>query len=189
MLSHFRTMAVGATFAALVAAANGTVARAALVSDFTATCTLSCTGTATGLLILTDAYVPGTVITSATFVSFSYLSSDESFTITDPLAEPDSTGGLTANGSITGPGVSGSPGIAPDTLFLTELFGVRALPSFEATAGSFGTIDPNIHSDGGTSVIFTPVTAQTVPEPASLVILYQVSESVTRWGIPGTARI
>jgi hypothetical protein len=56
-------------------------ARANIISDFTGTCTLNCTGTATGVLTLTNAYVPGTDITTADFVSFSYMSSDTSFTL------------------------------------------------------------------------------------------------------------
>ena len=52
---------------------------AEVVYDFSATCTDGCTGTATGVLVLENSYVPGTPVESADFVSFTYSSSSGSF--------------------------------------------------------------------------------------------------------------
>ena len=49
-----------------------------------------CSGTATGVLDLTNAYVFGSTITPADFVSFSYMSSEVNFTIT-PASSPMKT--------------------------------------------------------------------------------------------------
>jgi hypothetical protein len=73
-------------------------ARADVIFDFSGACTTHCSGTATGVLDLTNAYVFGSTITAADFVSFSYMSSDVNFTIT-PVSSPIFMGGLNADGT------------------------------------------------------------------------------------------
>ena len=101
-----RTLALTATLAGLGVLAVGTAARADIVSDWTGACAAApqslCTGTATGVLTLTNAYVPGADITAADFVSFSYTSNGLSFTITPADGPLYFGGGLTAAGDITG---------------------------------------------------------------------------------------
>jgi hypothetical protein len=103
-----RTLALTATLAGLGVLAVGTTARADIVSDWTGACAgppmSLCTGTATGVLTLTNAYVPGANITAADFVSFSYTSNALSFTISPADADGPLFfgGGLTADGDITG---------------------------------------------------------------------------------------
>ncbi len=48
---------------------------------FTGTCTVDCTGTATGILTLTD-YTQGNSLSAANFVSFDYISSDDNYDYT-----------------------------------------------------------------------------------------------------------
>ncbi|MDB5423208.1 MAG: hypothetical protein JWQ29_624 [Phenylobacterium sp.] len=88
---------VAGVAAALSLVAGG--AQAAIVFNFSGSCTNGCSGAATGLLTLTDAYVFGTDITNATFGSLSFSSSQFSFDISSPL---HLHGGLNADGSVSG---------------------------------------------------------------------------------------
>src|ERR1043165_7924234 len=49
-------------------------AHAAVVYDWSGTCNFGCTGTATAVLTLTDAYVPGTAVALSDLVSLSFTS-------------------------------------------------------------------------------------------------------------------
>ena len=139
---------------ALVALASGTTARANIISDFSGTCDLRCTGTATGVLTLTDAYVPGSDITPANFVSFSYTSSDISFTIHGGIF----VGGINADGS-AGLIIFQSAGVGPE--FLSDPGVFTATPA----GGIAGA------SDVGSTFTFSPLAAAAAPEPASLALL------------------
>jgi PEP-CTERM motif len=133
-------------------------ASANIVFDFNGTCNaLGCpteTDTATGVLTLTDAYVYGTDLTSADFVSFTYSSGRATFDITSgdsPVLE----GGLNSDGSFD----------AADSLavFIPDGLFVQASPG-EWNAGTSLEI-----GDAGSIFMFTNVTAPTpaVPEPST----------------------
>jgi hypothetical protein len=74
-----------------------TAARANIVFDWTGTCLFNCKGTPSAGLTLTDAYVFGTAISAADFVSLVYDSNDQSQDITSPSLL---TGGVNADGTI-----------------------------------------------------------------------------------------
>ena len=61
-------------------------ANAAFIYDWEGICVQGCTGTATGILTLTDDYTPGTILSgnadSAFFLSFEYFSDNLTLTIT-----------------------------------------------------------------------------------------------------------
>jgi len=82
-------------------AASTEIASADIVFDFSGTCTAGCTGTATGILTLTDTYTYGTAISGSTFVSFSYTSNDLSLTI-NQSGLVEFTSGINSDGSLTG---------------------------------------------------------------------------------------
>jgi hypothetical protein len=113
------------------------------------------TSTATGVLTLTNAYVFGTDMTSADFVSFSYSSSDLSFDLTSGES-PSLGGGLNSDGSFNATGaltVESSAGF----------------PVFTARPGEFIATDqgPGGHEDVGSSFTFTNATPSAVPEPST----------------------
>jgi len=74
-----------------------TAARANIVFDWTGTCLFNGKGTPSAVLTLTDAYVFGTTISAADFVSLVYNSNDQSKDITSTSLL---TGGVNADGSI-----------------------------------------------------------------------------------------
>jgi hypothetical protein len=132
-------------------------ASANVVFDFNGTCDLegcpNTTSTATGVLTLTNAYVFGTDMTSADFVSFSYSSSDLSFNITSGDF-PFLTGGLNSDGSFNATG----------ELIVQSGAG---FPLFESSLGEFvGRDTPGGHADVGSIFTFTNVTTP-VPEPST----------------------
>jgi hypothetical protein len=94
-----RKAVLAVTVAGLGALPCTMAARAEVIFDFSGTCTIHCSGTATGVLDLTNAYVFGSTMTAANFVSFNYMSSDVNFTIT-PASSPIFMGGLNADGTI-----------------------------------------------------------------------------------------
>ena len=101
-----------ALLAALLTAATMQTARADIVFDFSGTCTSGCTGTATGVLTLTNAFMfgrPGSAgpnsnfnpgITTSNFISFQYTSSDFDVLVTDPVQPFGVSGALDQNGSL-----------------------------------------------------------------------------------------
>jgi hypothetical protein len=149
---------------ALMALASGATARANIISNFSGTCVARCTGTATGVLTLTDAYVPGTDVAFADFVSFSYTSSDISFTIGAggfPTVSRLIGGGLNADGSFD----------AYNGFFVQATAGT---PDFQSLPGEFAVTPAGGNSqtsDVGLSFTFSPLTTVGVPEPASLALL------------------
>jgi PEP-CTERM motif len=176
-----RTLALTAALAASSVLAGGAGARANQVSNFTGTCAVNnpgyapqslCTGTATGVLTLTDAYVPGADITAADLVSFTYMSDAVHFTISPDPSQPFEniaiTGGLNADGSI-----------ATGELRFMAVQNYR--PLFEAVAQpqEFSAVPPGCYAgdplcgDGGFSISFSPLVGAPapVPEPASLALL------------------
>lgn len=140
-----------AIVAGLAALPWSRAARADIIFDFSGTC-LNCSGTATGVLDLTNAYVFGSDITSAAFVSFSYTSSDASFTIPAPPVAV--LGGFNADGSFN---AAGSFAVAGGSGGDFRVF--TAFPGFFLT-----------FTDAGTSPKFTLV-PQAVPEPGALTVL------------------
>lgn len=129
-------------------------ARADVIFDFSGTCTIHCSGTATGVLDLTNAYVFGSTITAADFVSFSYMSSNVNFTIT-PASSPIFMGGLNADGTI---------------IDETGVFAIGAgnFPTFDIEDKvNFDAAARLVAGELGTSATFTPVPAATLL-PAAL---------------------
>jgi hypothetical protein len=138
-------------------------ASANVVFDFNGTCNSSgcplTTSTATGVLTLTNAYVFGTDMTSADFVSFSYSSSDLSFDLTSGES-PGLGGGLNSDGSFNATGeltVESSAGF----------------PVFTSRPGEFIATDqgPGGHEDVGSSFTFTNATPSAVPEPSTWLMM------------------
>jgi hypothetical protein len=99
MLKAIRNTVLAVIVARLGALPCTMAARANIMFNFNGTCNSQCSGTATGLLALTDDYVLGGNITAADFVSFSYASFDLNFTITGANLS-GVVGGLNADGSI-----------------------------------------------------------------------------------------
>jgi hypothetical protein len=161
MFSNFRNAAFVALCATL---ASGTVARADIISTFNGDCDDGCgrTGVATGVLTLDDSYVPGSAITTKSFISFTYESSDVSFSIGSGVS-----GGINTDGSLTGPlNISGS--CFPRGSYCS----FTADPSGEFTAGktSSGVLYP---TDDGSSSSFSALHKSpepAVPEPTSLAL-------------------
>jgi large exoprotein involved in heme utilization and adhesion len=152
MLSQLRTATLAAFLAALGALTSGTAAHANIVFDFSGLCADGCSGTATGVLTLTGAYMFGTDITSATFVSFSYASSDLIFTVPAATA-PAFEGGLNADGSFDSTG---------DLIIQNEADG------FSPVGGEFDAGLPNAPKDLGFQFQFSPVPA---PEPGTWTLM------------------
>ena len=71
-------------------------AQAAVIVNFSGTCTVGCTGTATGVLSLVDTYVLGSVVTLPDLLQFDYSSNTLSFTMLPPTSVG---GGSTVPGS------------------------------------------------------------------------------------------
>jgi hypothetical protein len=141
------------------------MARANIVFDFNGTCNLAgcptTTSTATGVLTLTDAYVYGTDISGADFVSFSYSSSDRTFDITSSES-PFLTGGLNSDGSFNA------------SRDFSVQVGLRLFTSLQTGTGPSSQIflashqDPNSGQEAGSIFTFTNVTPPpAVPEPST----------------------
>jgi hypothetical protein len=133
-------------------------ASANIVFDFNGICDVrgcpATTSAATGVLTLTDAYVYGTDMTSADFVSFSYSSSDLTLNITsgDSLFL---AGGLNSDGSLNARG-----GLAVQ----------GATEVFNAVIGQFLAVILPLGGplDSGTNFAFTNVNPfPAVPEPST----------------------
>lgn len=102
---------------ALVASAAVTLgasaASATVVYDWTGTCTNGCTGTATAVLTLDDAYTPGTALANSDFISFEFTSDAGSYTVPgamtflefdNPSSLPTTTGTTETRVDFTGGG-------------------------------------------------------------------------------------
>ncbi len=136
-----RRRALGVIVAGLGVLPCTVAARADVLFDFSGACVFNCSGTATGVLDLTNTYVFGSDVTAADFVSFSYTSSALNFTI--PAADtPTLMGGLNANGS------SNSSG----------LIAIMASggPLFASAGGVFVANPGGSITDVGLSSTFTP---------------------------------
>jgi hypothetical protein len=101
------------------------MASANIVFDFNGTCDFegcpTTTDTATGVLTLADAYVFGTDLTAADFISFSYSSSDMTFDVT-PGDTTVLAGGLNSDGSVNASGIFYVGGFAKSFFTRTDLF-------------------------------------------------------------------
>ena len=73
-------------------------AHAAVVYDWSGSCNFGCTGTATAVLTLTDAYVPGAAVALSDLVSLSFSSSGLSYAVPGDTTFSDVSGTL-PNGS------------------------------------------------------------------------------------------
>jgi hypothetical protein len=132
-------------------------ASANVVFDFNGTCNiLGCpnpTSTATGVLTLTNAYVFGTDITSADFVSFSYSGAPVSFDITSGDS-PFLMGGLNSDGSFNGP-----TGIQ-----------IISVEQFQSNLTQWG-VEAGRLAEAGTISTFTNVTTAVPAEPSTWAML------------------
>ena len=148
MCHSARLRQVATTLFLLVASTE--TASANIVFDFSGTCTTGCTGTATGVLTLTNAYVYGTALTVSDLVSFQYTSSDITFTI---LPGPNTflAGGLNADGTQT-------------AVFDLDSYTNPPLgETYFDTAGPFESQLPSGLHDSGLNGAFTAA----VPEPST----------------------
>lgn len=70
-----------ATALAVFGAIGGTSASAAVIYDWSGTCSSLCTGTASAVLTLADSYTPGTTLANTDFISLSFSSSAGSYAV------------------------------------------------------------------------------------------------------------
>jgi hypothetical protein len=84
--------------AALCSVAGAWSASAAVIYDFAGTCTFSCSGEATGILTLTDAYTPGSALTSNVFSTFEIEIDGQNSLLYDTSALRDLSGILPSAG-------------------------------------------------------------------------------------------
>jgi hypothetical protein len=148
-------------------------ARADVVFDFSGTCTIHCSGTATGVLDLTNAYVFGSTITAADFVSFSYTSSDINFTITH-ASSPIFMGGLNADGTIVD-----EMGVFAIGVGNFPTFDIEDKVNFDAAAGLMA-------GELGTSATFIPA-ATLLPAALPLSDIASISNETDSVGQSGKA--
>jgi hypothetical protein len=130
-----------------------TAARANIVFDWTGTCLFNCKGTPSAVLTLTDAYVFGTTISAADFVSLVYNSNDQSKDITSTSLL---TGGVNADGSIA--------------LGVLNIRGPLNFPQFSETDEEDWQLMPNATTttpDLGTDGKFTLAVNTAIPEPST----------------------
>jgi PEP-CTERM motif len=130
-------------------------AKADKVFDFSGACSSGCSGTATGVLTLTDAYVYGSDIALSDFISMDYSSSHLNFDLTSLSSVQ---GGLNSDGSLVG-GVTGALGFNPTGPY--PFFELSGLTKFSAgVSNGVANLDFGLH--GG----FTPV-GSSVPEAST----------------------
>jgi hypothetical protein len=151
ILNFFSSVRRVAGLALVLTAAAFSPAQAAVIVDFSGTCTAGCTGTATGTLSLVDTYVLGSVITLPDVISFDYSSNTAFLTI-----NPTSVGG----GSIV-PG-STSFDIADGNWEFRVINGVWDLSLFNPFSSSYE------FNQGGNQGDFT---ATATPEPSSFALI------------------
>jgi len=160
MRSHLRSALMGLGAMTLCAFAGD--ARANYVFDFSGTCDAGCTGTATGVLTLSDSWIPGSNIGAATFLSFSYTSSALSYAISGSTA--DFVGGLNLDGTVNGAGF----------FFIDDHAGQQ---DFLVQPGLWGSsnFDQTVTEDFGTvfslTLVERPSTPAPTPEPAALALI------------------
>lgn len=148
----------------------GSAAHANVIFDWTGTCQI-CSGTATAVLTLTNAYMPGTLFDNADFVSFQYTSSQGTFT--DSSSSVTLLNGFNADGSLVAPlsvaevyDASANPGAA-----LLGFYGGQ-FPSWTVFSPSV-TNPPSVTESGyfhdyGTAWTVSLVTQ--TPEPAAIAV-------------------
>jgi hypothetical protein len=157
-----RRMALPVIVAAFGVLPFSMAARADVIFDFSGTCAVDCSGTATGVVDLSNSYVFGSNITSADFVSLSYASSDFNFTI-PAASNPFLAGGLNADGSTTGGLV-----IAGNSIFASTM-GVFLAHNGGSSTDIGSSLTFSLVSDGTGSVSTDPSPApDPTPLPAAL---------------------
>ena len=110
-------------------------AEAVVIYDWTGTCSFGCTGEATAVLTLADSYTPGTLASTADFISFSYSSSSGSYDIPADAAFS----------SIGGPAIL--PAVSGTAEFNMSFAGART--DFISRVGSwFSQFDPSFDPNG-----------------------------------------
>jgi PEP-CTERM motif len=165
MISMFRSTALAAIAAGL---ALTSPAHANMISNFSGTCTALCTGSTSGVLTLTDAYVPGTniILQPATFVSFLYQSNDTRIFISGANPCDYLAGSIAADGSVGFLILQGGPLGFGLPVFQDE--GGAILVLYQADNGQFTAPGSSGNPELGTGS-FGPLVE--VPEPASLTLL------------------
>ena len=137
-------------------------AQAVVVYQWSGVCTNGCTGTATGVLTLSDTYVPGTDVSASQFISFSYNSNNGSFTIPGSMTYNPLNSFENNSQNLVGPLPvgSGPGGIFVDAVESSSWFGTD-FPFGEGT-WQF-VISPSVVNDRGNSYQWS-----LVPIPAAL---------------------
>ena len=132
-------------------------AHAVVIYDFTGVCDLRCTGQATAVLTLADTYVPGTQVTDADFVSFSYNSDSGSYNV------PPDAGLELIFGPAVLPAVSGQATISFDFTDAGRLF--------QTSAGSWSSVFASLGIDHGGTEYEWVLRELPAPGPLSLLAL------------------
>lgn len=139
----------------------------AVIYSWTGTCSSGCIGNATGELVLSDTYVPGTLVSANEFIGFSYTSSSGAFTIPGSIAydeansfENNSTG---LNGPL--PAVSGLGGVFVDFVGSFSWFSTDFEFPGGGSVGSWQFLIDGTVNDIGSSYEWT---VQSLPLPAVL---------------------
>jgi len=142
----------------VIALALSTNINAAVIYNFTSTCTSGCTGQAFGELVLADTYTPGTNLVNTDFISFSYESSSGSFSVPNEWNFNRISGVL--------PEISGYALEYIELDFVEDNTGLHAFTdgTWDLEFAPFGT-DYNITLDAGNSMIWTTAP---VPVPAAV---------------------
>ena len=136
-------------------------AQAVVVYQWSGECTNGCTGTATGLLTLSDTYVPGTTVSASEFISFLYTSSSGSFTIPGSMTYNPTNSFENNSQNLVGPLPvgSGPGGIFVDAVESSSWFG---------TDFPFGAVDWQFLILGTVNDRGNPYQWSLVPIPAAL---------------------
>lgn len=153
MSNHVRCSAF--LLALLVTGLASPDANAVILYQWEGPCGNGCTGTASGTLTLQDTYTPGSVLTDADFISFSYTSSSGSYSIPADAA----LSGIAGGGSL--PAVSG----LVDTDIAMDWERANTVHVTMPGGGWASTFDSPSIIDGGDSYVWT------LPEPATTVLL------------------
>jgi hypothetical protein len=136
--------------------ASTEIASANIVLDFSGTCRLGCTGTITGVLTLTDAYVFRTPLNSTNFVSFQYTDSQFNYTVHNTSSVFFAGAGLKASGIPVDRFIIQDQNI--ERFFFFDLVGNGAFEVQETHDA------PVLNGENG---VFTAAVTAAVPEPST----------------------
>ena len=153
-----KTRLVGLLTAAIVALGMAAPqAEALVIYDFTGACDFGCTGQASAVLTLADTYVPGTQVTSADFISFSYDSDSGFYNV------PPDAGLELIFGPAVLPAVSGQATISFDFTDAGRLF--------QTSPSSWGSVFASLGIDHGGTEYEWVLRELPAPGPLSLIAL------------------